>query len=516
MLIYNFRKEFVGIDEAYLKQFGLSNLSELLVEASDFADLFVKTPGFIHNFKHVHWIDFVECAQSEDEANVVINVNSKTFQATLEVQSAFLSDSPTQKAYLISLNNLRELSRSQVEQISKDIPVSKITSASKPVSPVVTPTIETPAPEVAPVIQPNIIADPYEKDDTPTIVDAFDNDTPISLDFDDEPEDIDTLAHDDFKLDIDIDDTPPATEVKEVAKVDEVVEFEPKPTLIEEEEDLEFDNSYVYDPKVASDELGLPLDLIEEFIEDFIAQAKEFREPIYKAFEEGDKDQVKVLSHKLKGVAANLRIEDAFEVLTTINTSEDQDEIKINLSRLYKIIAKLSGEEVVAQPAQPMPNAQSQAEMLADKELDDDEFVISFKDDEAVDIPAVKEAPVVEETAVAQTSSVVEDSPVVNKIIYDKNTVSNEIGLDKNSFEELFGDFVQESKDVVAKIKNSIRQNNPKSWKKSALELKGMSDNMRIDDLQDDLLALIETQDVDVAKGAVLRLQTSLENISNL
>ena len=39
-----------------------------------------------------------------------------------------------------------------------------------------------------------------------------------------------------------------------------------------------------------------------------------------------------------------IRIEDAFEVLTTINTSTNDDEIKMNLDTLYIIIAQLSGK----------------------------------------------------------------------------------------------------------------------------------------------------------------------------
>ena len=58
MLIYNFQKEFIGIDKSSLEALGLSTLSELQEQVEDFADLFVKTPGHIHNFKHVHYLRF--------------------------------------------------------------------------------------------------------------------------------------------------------------------------------------------------------------------------------------------------------------------------------------------------------------------------------------------------------------------------------------------------------------------------------------------------------------------------
>jgi len=85
MLIYNFQKEFVGIDEADLEIFGFANLSELKAESTDFADMFVRAPGYIHNFKHVHWIDFVTCADPSEQSKVIIEVNSKTYKAILDI-----------------------------------------------------------------------------------------------------------------------------------------------------------------------------------------------------------------------------------------------------------------------------------------------------------------------------------------------------------------------------------------------------------------------------------------------
>lgn len=77
MLIYNYKKEFLGIDESDLELLGLSNLADLRAEAADFADLFVKTPGFIHNFKHVHWIDYITCNDSGVESKAIIHIKNK-------------------------------------------------------------------------------------------------------------------------------------------------------------------------------------------------------------------------------------------------------------------------------------------------------------------------------------------------------------------------------------------------------------------------------------------------------
>jgi len=134
----------------------------------------------------------------------------------------------------------------------------------------------------------------------------------------------------DIKLDIDLEEEP----LESVTPSSKVHKKE------------KFNNGYIYNPEVASKELGLPLDLIEEFIQDFIAQAGDFKPELYASLNDGDIDNVKTLSHKLKGVAANLRIEDAFEVLALINATPDIAVIQTNLDLFYKIIAKLAGEEI--------------------------------------------------------------------------------------------------------------------------------------------------------------------------
>ncbi len=304
MLIYNSQKEFMGIDEKDLKILGFSTLASLKAEVTDFADLFVKTPGFIHNFKHVHWIDFITCADSSEDSQAIININNKSFKCKVSIENIFLSDNASSKAYLVYLNGLRELTSKENEGISGDI-------------------VARPAPTVAPTFVTPQIVDEF---DTPeddlvetSLVKEDPYETPLEVNFDDEDSSFEphSEAEEDVKLEIEED----SDEILDVGDLsfdeDEVVEeIESQETtqLVNEN----FENGYTYDPHVASEELGLPLDLIEEFIQDFIAQAKEFKNDIYVALDEAEFDQVKILSHKLKGVAANLRIEDAFDVLSVV------------------------------------------------------------------------------------------------------------------------------------------------------------------------------------------------------
>ncbi len=499
MLIYNFQKEFLGIDESDLRKMGFQNLSQLRAEAADFADLFVKTPGFIHNFKHVHWIDFVECAQSDDSSNVIIHANDKNFRCTIEIKTTFLVDAPSQKAYLVYLNNFRELSKAESDQVANDI-------------------YEKPAPQVA--------NQQTQKLQTQKSSHQFDITSQTSQEVcqTQEIQDMyDTFEEEQSSQPVDTLDTPSMSYVNEDAPIEldmeETQEQKEAPVVqaVPATKEDSFDNSYVYDPNVASEELGLPLDLIEEFIEDFIAQAKDFKEQLYTAYNNADEDQIKTLSHKLKGVAANLRIEDAFEVLSIINTSTNHDEIGMNLDKFYKIVAKLSHEDMVLQKVPETTETTETPEFQETKEFkDDDDFTISFKDDDDFtdDKPLeVETLPEVEIPSEIETPIEVDNSYQKS---YDKKAVANEIGIDFESFNELFDDFIAESKLIIKDIKSSIDEKNIELWRKSVLKLKGMSSNMRVDVLKDDLETLLKTNDVNVAKGAVNKLQTSLEKISNL
>ncbi|MDH5464324.1 MAG: Hpt domain-containing protein, partial [Thiovulaceae bacterium] len=121
---------------------------------------------------------------------------------------------------------------------------------------------------------------------------------------------------------------------------------EPVPDILTQTTQPSLDEStqysdYIYNPTLAADELGLPADLIDEFVGDFIIQAKKFQPDMESAVTNSDFDTVQILSHKLKGVAANLRIEDALEVLNVINSSKDPVELKTHIAYLTSIISKL-------------------------------------------------------------------------------------------------------------------------------------------------------------------------------
>ncbi len=546
MLIYNYKKEFIGIDEKDLKTLGLENLAQLRAEATDFADLFVKTPGFVHNFQHVHWIDYITCADSSEQPQVVINANGNLFKATVTIATSYLADNPTQKAYIVNLNHLRALTDAEKNTISADLLDKPIPSAA-PIEPVSFTHDETyDAPQTEP--KEDVLEDEYDlapKEVQETIPDQE------RLDIDMDHLSIDDVVDDNFDLHPELapkeeekaPEIPEALDIPESIEVEEEIHdvFEETPlTKVPEitpavvmDEDLEkaLHSDYVYNPQIASDELGLPLDLIEEFIEDFINQAKEFKPGLYSALDEGDIDNVKILSHKLKGVAANLRIEDALEVLTTINTTSDINVIKKNLDIFYVIISKLAGEDP---SCGQVPQAEAEEEIVLDFKDDDTEDEnfedpISIADD---DVPEQIELPeLADDNFVAQNEIEIDldDAPEIGDELslkteeaekpsssqnYSKEKIANEIGLDSESLHDLLEEFNSEANGLISTMKTALHNSDLDLMKAQARQLKGMSNNIRFTELSNEIQSLLDVEDVENASSEVSKIETLLEQIS--
>lgn len=481
MLIYNHLKKFIGIDEQCLKIFGFSDLSGLQTQADDFADFFVKEPGFIHDFKHVHWIDFITCSEESEKPKALIRVNSKNFRCNLDVTTLFLNESPSSKAYLIHLQNIKELT--DHGEILVTVPTFGKSTLS----------IETPIIPTLEIVNEKVNEIKVE----PTLIEEI------------QPK----AERDKARLEIQLE------EQKEYIRT----------PLQAPEPEVE---NYFYDPQIASDELGLPIELIEEFIQDFIAQTEEFKAQIYTSFENGDMKNVKTLSHKLKGVAANLRIEDALEALRIINTSENLSEIKSNLDLFYKIMPKYSDKNIFAAKAVPeptLPKAVVIATPVSSK--DDEDLVIDFKDnfvENTVVKVSKREIKLEEDDLIIdfkydpedilekKVDAFVDSLPLSEPSIrYSKKQAAHEIGLDNESFDELFNDYIFESKALSNLIHHAINSENLGMWKNDAAKLKGMNDNMRVYDLQEELETLINTQDRAKAKEAIQQIDLFIEKISH-
>jgi hypothetical protein len=309
--------------------------------------------------------------------------------------------------------------------------------------------------------------------------------------------------------------------------------------------DLEFKDDYVYDPSIAADELGLPVDLIEEFIGDFISQAHEFKDQLFTAIKNDDFDTIKVLSHKLKGVAANLRIEDSFEVLRNVNETADLKECEANLKKFYLTIAKLEGKDVesvleeLERPEEELYNLtpkfdepQVEEDILSPFDLPELEpfeeqspvMQESYAEpsapqapqEESDDIydfglvPDNSESPFVVMEDEADLASEVqnfapqaESSAAVPVLTYDINIAAGEIGLGADLLSALTKDYIDEANEMKGKLEDAIATSDMMRWKAFATQLKGVSDNLRIKDISNCLQTLIDSTESNQARAAV-------------
>ena len=83
-----------------------------------------------------------------------------------------------------------------------------------------------------------------------------------------------------------------------------------------------------YDPQTAADELNLPVVLIEEFVDDFIEQARQDKDHLLTSYHQKDLDNIQELGHKLKGAASNLRINELSDILEEIQFCSDYTKLE--------------------------------------------------------------------------------------------------------------------------------------------------------------------------------------------
>ena len=658
MLLYNQRKEFVGIDENDLNGLGFQNINELQNESSDFADLFVKKPGFIHNFKNFSWIDFILHSES-DEAKAVIHAKGKNYSCTLHISPFYFTSD--ESGYAVIIKNLRPLKGAEDVQATKDLeasggltpsPAAAATPASINLSPtqekmeldislddiqMSTPQTSVPEAEVPSALEPELPS--FEASHSQELNEPDDLDIPESLEMDKDllmptenefgaPIDIDYGAPLDIDDDLSIDDVPDmddsllmddsaldelllkeqVIEAKEIEpEVEEAPVKESKPMLgdyvssglagEEHLSDLIRSGDYQYDPQIAADELGLPVDLIEEFIGDFIDQAHEFHDDLYASVNANDFDNVQILSHKLKGVAANLRVEDAFDVLSVVNVSKDTEEILPNLNHFYKIIAKLEGKEIVEEtaptPAEPVKEPETpivdveeedydigikqpeEGPLLIDEEVNasdmyEDLLAASEPEEKAVDTDTdddiygddllLSPDSALEKDTEPSHTSVDLDDDLYDDLLgapddlseLDKEPEKAAVDIDDDLYDDLLGapendikktptvevtlnfdsqrtanelgipldivkDFVQDFKEQISKHQNdfdaAVSAKDIRGVNKTATLLKGMSDNLRLNEISEVLKGLQVEKDIKNTTEALATLQAYADQL---
>jgi hypothetical protein len=80
--------------------------------------------------------------------------------------------------------------------------------------------------------------------------------------------------------------------------------------------------------EAAASDLSLPVELIEEFVNDFIEQAHTETEKMLELYKKGDLDGIQKIGHLLKGTASNLRINPLADTLYEIQFCEDSNDLE--------------------------------------------------------------------------------------------------------------------------------------------------------------------------------------------
>ncbi|MDD5716429.1 MAG: hypothetical protein PHW64_01380 [Sulfuricurvum sp.] len=535
MLFYNHKHEFIGIDEEGLKLLNYPSLEALLEVCDDVADLFAKEPGYIHNFKSFGWIDFLLHADS-DARSAIVHGNKRTFSCTLAVSNLFLCADPAQNGFIVELLHVQTLSG---DEIKPHVIPPKRPIEAKPILSV---------PPVEPVL--DILPDYTHI--TPTALKE-----PGTLDVPDFHEDeFSSIGApvEDIHYTADASYYEPEFPATEELPLEEEHPSE-RPMLGDiyysnAEKDyltnLKVDKNYRFDPNVAAHELGLPVDLIEEFIGDFIQQSYEFKAELFESAMKGDLSNLKILSHKLKGVAANLRIEDAFETLSIINSSNEIVEVEANLKYFYTIISKLEGKEIPAEETHFIPETKvqpilSEEEGIIPLEIKEKETIVSEpaiakeaplpQDDDIYEFilkertPSSSPEPVTVETKtdtfiaepltpvlpITEPIGAPESAPL--KLRLDKVAISGQLGIGIHFFDELIDEYKQDALITAEAIANAISAFDTHTWQEQSSQLKGISDNLRLNEISDELAILSKTNDAQEAHKASKRLNSFLEQL---
>ena len=462
MLIYNNKKEFTGVDEQTLRKIGYNTINELNQDVSDFADLFDNRPGLVHNYKNFSWVDFL---LHTDKENVTANIrcNSKIYSCGFRVEAFYFAhlDEPDNLGYAVNLTDLHIIGDDDGSELREVQPQVDLTAGfTPPISVQAAPKEPSPF-EKAVAVEPAIQESLYEPE------------SPVAVEQE-------TLVP---ALEMQIDEPEEEVEIQEV--VQSATPNVSIPSTYRGSIVLETPSDYVFDPSVAADELGLPSDLIDEFVGDFIQQAEKFQPEILEALKQEDFDTIQILSHKLKGVAANLRIEDALEVLTFVNSSRDAILLRDYLDLFTSIMHKLSG--VTVEATVEATAEEGSLEDITTNSLDDDEDMYSFDlMDSAETLPDLA----LEEEVTTQES--------INEPAFELQAEPEE-QEPEDELQEYINEFIEHANFLKPDFEEALKTQDFQEIRTIASTLKGMCESLELTELADMLEAIQTTDDINEA-----------------
>jgi len=140
--------------------------------------------------------------------------------------------------------------------------------------------------------------------------------------------------------------TQPPISSSDIPEFEEKMETipSPEPRELELDTEKEYTKKLEFDPVEAASALGLPESLILDFTKDFVEQAEEEKENFRHAYANNELDEIHKTAHKLKGVAANLRIESMQRLMESVQYAKTLDETKEPLQEFYAMLSVFKKE----------------------------------------------------------------------------------------------------------------------------------------------------------------------------
>ena len=96
---------------------------------------------------------------------------------------------------------------------------------------------------------------------------------------------------------------------------------------------------------------------------------------------------------------------------------------------------------------------------------------------------------------------------------YDMHSTARQLGIDTSFMQELIDEYKADAHIIAEEIFNAISAFDTTLWNENASKLKGISDNLRLSEISDELSVLIKTHDAQEAKKASSHLMSYLDQL---
>lgn len=324
MILYDQERKLLAISDELIDFLGFNSIDEIKKSINDIADLFEEKPGYIYNFKNFSWISYI-ISNPLKEHKAILNLKENNIEINLSIKTLISWDNKS-NYYLVSLspieatfsdNNLKSsydnIFSNEIEDEQQNLNLEETFSNKEPKEEDLNIDIE------------NLLKESKTKEEIHPI-DTIEE----KLSQEQEEKQININFNELLKESLPEEKNVDLSLTKETESAEQLVE----------EKETQTEQESIYDYKKASKELEIDEEFLKELVYEFIDQAEELKDKIFDSLENGDTEKAHTLFHKIKGAAANLRIEQANEILSATRGEDDIDKLKVIANDFYEFLDK--------------------------------------------------------------------------------------------------------------------------------------------------------------------------------